>query len=92
MSKGVVEALDMVGQAGFLTGGLVLRLRDDGAVRSPEVGVDDTLPVAFGDCAPQPFAGRFTPSADNTRHDLPRGFAQGKPDPASIAFLTYKRP
>jgi hypothetical protein len=33
LSKGIVEALGMVGQAGFLTGGLVLRLGDDGAVR-----------------------------------------------------------
>ena len=92
MSKGVVEAFDMIGQAGLFTNRLVLFVREYGAVRPPKIGVDDALPVVFGNCVPQPLTGRFTPPADHTRHDLPRSFAQGKPNPALITFVTDKRP
>lgn len=43
LSKGKVKALDMTGQAGFFANHLMLRLRDNGAVRPPEVSIDDPL-------------------------------------------------
>lgn len=68
----VVEAFDMVGQAGLFTDGLMLFVWNDSLIRPPEIAVDDPLAVVCGYGVPQPPTGCFTTPADDTSHNLAR--------------------
>ena len=90
LTEGIVEALDMVGQAGVFADRLMLLVGEDVSVGPPEVGIDDALPVAVGNGPPQLLRGRFTPTANHTSDDLPGGSTQCQPNPTSVAFMTHE--
>ncbi len=50
LTEGVIEALDVVGQAGVFTDRLMLLVGENVLIGSPEVGVDGALPVVLRNC------------------------------------------
>lgn len=71
LPDGVVEPLDMVGQAGLFTDRPVLFVGDDVLIGLLEVSVDDAPAVVLGNGTPQLLARRLAPPADHASHNLP---------------------
>ena len=76
MTQGVIKAFNVASEARVFAHSLVLRLRNNGLIGFPEVGVADALFVAFGYGVPEQLAGSFTPTTDDARDNLPGVFAQ----------------
>ena len=92
LSEGVVEALNMSRKAGAFANSLVLSIRQHGSVSFPEVAVKDALPVTFSDGLPKLLTSSLTSPTHDTSDHLPCTFTQRQPYPASVAFVTDKRP
>jgi len=77
LAEGVIEALDVIGQACSFANSLVQVIRYDGLISVPEVGKADALLEDMGDGLPKVTARGNASTPDNTGNHLPSLFTKG---------------
>ncbi len=93
LSKGAVEALNIVCFAAALASSPMAFSRKDFGVRLPEVGVEHSaLPIDTGKRAPETFSARLASTTNEHTDDLSGCGVQCQPDPLFVPFRAYKRP
>lgn len=70
----------------------MLLIRDDGAIRLPEIGKTYALLKRFGNGLPESAAGGNPATTDHTSDHLPSMATQCDPDPPFVGFTAHKRP
>ena len=90
LPQSVVPSLDVRRQPGLFTRRRVLLRRDDQRVGFPKVAVAMSATIALRYLLPEFATGRRTSIANHVSDDLPRGTAQGDPNPAFVGTLCDK--